>query len=249
MTTLRVPAGFSVESHAAVGSTNAVAFERAAAGAPSGLWTIAARQTSGRGRLGRTWASEPGNLFCSLLLREGLAPSRFGELPLVAALAVHDAVTEALPPTAAAALRIKWPNDVLYDGAKLSGILVEGALRPEGQVVVIGIGINCHHHPDTSLYPATDLASLGYPVEPADMFSLLAEHLARRLDQWHAGPFEPLRAAWLDRACGLGEPISVRLPSGTRTGVFDGLDADGRLELRVDGRLETIAAGDVFFNP
>ena len=81
MTTLRVPAGFSVESHAAVGSTNAVAFERAAAGAPSGLWTIAARQTSGRGRLGRTWTSEPGNLFCSLLLREGLALLMTSEPP------------------------------------------------------------------------------------------------------------------------------------------------------------------------
>lgn len=241
------PAGYAAVHLEAVGSTNAEAFERARQGAASGLWVVARRQTAGRGRRGRAWTSEAGNLYASLMLRDPMEVARLGELPLVVALAVHDAVAAAIPPFARADLAIKWPNDILYAGAKLCGILIEAAGASEDRVVVAGIGVNCNHHPDVALYSATDLAEAGYPTEPEALFALLASAMARRLAEWKAGNFAPLREAWLDRARGVGEAITVRLPTREIVGVFSGLDAEGRLLLRHDGGLETISAGDVFF--
>ena len=114
-------------------------------------------------------------------------------------------------------------------------------------MVVAGIGINCAHHPDVTLYNATDLGEVGYPTEPEAMFALLAAAMARRLDEWRAGSFVILREAWLSRAKGIGEAITVRLPAREITGIFSGLDSEGRLLLRHDGGLEAISAGDVFF--
>lgn len=241
------PAGYTAIHLDAVGSTNAEAFERARQGAASGLWVVARRQTAGRGRRGRLWTSEPGNLYSSLMLRDPIAEARLGELPLVVALAVHDAVAAALPPFARADLAIKWPNDILYAGAKLCGILIEAAMTPEGRVVVAGIGINCAHHPDVTLYSATDLAKAGYPTEPEALFALLSAAMARRLYEWQTGSFQGLREAWLSRARGVGEAITVRLPTREVNGVFSGLDEEGRLLLRHDGEVEAISAGDVFF--
>ncbi len=241
------PDGYAAIHLDDVGSTNAEALERAQQGAASGLWVVARRQTAGRGRRGRSWTSEPGNLYASLMLRDPIKDARLGELPLVVALAVHDAVAAALPPFARADLAIKWPNDILYAGAKLCGILIEAAGMPGSRVIVAGMGINCSHHPDVALYSATDLVEAGYPTEPEALFALLSEAMARRLAEWREGSFAPLRDAWLARARGVGESIVVRLPSREVTGVFTGLDPDGRLLLRNDQGLETISAGDVFF--
>lgn len=241
------PAGYTAVHLEAVGSTNAEAFERGRKGAASGLWVVARRQMEGRGRRGRVWTSEPGNLYASLMLRDPMEEARLGELPLVVALAVHDAIAAALPPFARADLAIKWPNDVLYAGAKLCGILIEATASPEGRVVVIGIGVNCAHHPDVTLYSATDLTAAGYPTEPEALFALLSAAMARRLAEWQAGDFASIREAWLSRARGVGEAITVRLPAREIVGIFSGLDRDGRLLLRHDGGLEAISAGDVFF--
>jgi BirA family biotin operon repressor/biotin-[acetyl-CoA-carboxylase] ligase len=244
----RVPSGYRLEALDEVGSTNAVAQERARAGAASGLWITARRQAAGRGRQGRTWTSEPGNLYASLLLRDPVPPARLGELPLVVAVALHDAVADLMPPPLRPGLAIKWPNDLLLGGAKLAGILVEGMTDGTNQTVVIGVGVNCRHHPEGTDYAATDLAAAGVPTEPEAMFERLASRLAERLDAWRSGPFDAVRAAWLSRARGIGEPVKVRLPRGTLDGTFEALDAEGRLVLRLaDGRLETISAGDVFF--
>ncbi|WP_026783448.1 biotin--[acetyl-CoA-carboxylase] ligase [Pleomorphomonas koreensis] len=241
------PEGYAAVHLDAVGSTNAEAFARAGQGAASGLWVVARRQTAGRGRRGRLWTSEPGNLYASLLLRDPIEEARLGELPLVVALAVHDAVAAALPPFTRGDLAIKWPNDVLYGGAKLCGILIEAASQAGGRVVVAGIGINCAHHPADTLYRATDLGEAGYPTDPEALFALLAAAMARRLAEWRTRDFSGLRDAWLARARGIGEAITVRLPAREVSGVFTGLDEDGRLLLRHDGGLETISAGDVFF--
>lgn len=241
------PEGYSAIHLEDVGSTNADAFERAAKGAPSGQWVVARRQTAGRGRRGRVWTSETGNLYSSLILRDPIAEARLGELPLVVALAVHDAIASALPPFVRGDLAIKWPNDILYAGAKMCGILIEAATHAEGRVVVVGIGINCAHHPDGALYRATDLAEIGYPTEPEAMFALLAASMARRIAEWRSSDFSVIREAWLSRARGVGEAIVVRLPTSELTGIFTGLDADGRLLLRHEGGLDAISAGDVFF--
>jgi len=230
-----------------VGSTNAEAFARARAGERGPLWIVARRQTAGRGRRGRRWISEPGNLYASLLLVDPAQPSRAAELSLVAALALHDALAERAP-ALAPRLTLKWPNDVLCAGAKLAGILVEGEGGTSLLTVVIGIGVNCAHHPDGMRYPATDLAEAGVPVRPDELAGILAAAMAQRLAQWERGAgFAHIRAAWLDRAAGLGEAARVHLPEREVEGVVETLDEHGSLVLRLaDGRLERIAAGEMF---
>jgi BirA family biotin operon repressor/biotin-[acetyl-CoA-carboxylase] ligase len=230
-----------------VGSTNAEAFARARAGERGPLWITARRQTAGRGRRGRPWVSEPGNLYASLLLTDPAPPQRAAELSLVAALAVHDALAERAP-VLGPRLQVKWPNDILCDGAKLAGILVEGESAPGRPLaVVIGIGVNCAHYPPGTAYPATSLAEAGALVTPESLARALAGTMAQRLAQWARGDnFAPIRAAWLRRAAGLGAPARVRLPEREVEGVVETLDDAGRLVLRLaDGRIERIAAGEM----
>jgi BirA family transcriptional regulator, biotin operon repressor / biotin---[acetyl-CoA-carboxylase] ligase len=231
-----------------VGSTNAEAFARARAGERGPLWITARRQVAGRGRRGRAWVSEPGNLYASLLLTDPAPSQRAAELSLVAALAVHDALAEcagALGPR----LTLKWPNDVLCEGAKLAGILVEGETPPGGPLaVVIGIGVNCAHHPAATAYPATNLAAAGALVGPESLAQALIATMARRLAEWNrGGNFAAIRAAWLKRAAGLGASARVRLPDREVDGIAETLDEAGRLVLRLaDGSRERIAAGEMF---
>jgi BirA family transcriptional regulator, biotin operon repressor / biotin---[acetyl-CoA-carboxylase] ligase len=231
-----------------VGSTNAEAFARARAGERGPLWITARRQVAGRGRRGRAWVSEPGNLYASLLVTDPAPPQRAAELSLVAALAVHDALAECAG-VLSLRLTLKWPNDMLCDGAKLAGILVEGEALPGGPLaVVIGIGVNCAHHPTATAYPATNLAAAGALVAPESLAQALIAAMARRLAEWDAGKnFAAIRAAWLKRAAGLGAPARVRLPDREIEGVAETLDETGRLVLRLaDGSRERIAAGEMF---
>jgi BirA family transcriptional regulator, biotin operon repressor / biotin---[acetyl-CoA-carboxylase] ligase len=231
-----------------VTSTNSWLLDRARDGEPSHLWVQAARQTAGRGRQGRGWMSEPGNLYASLLLYDPAPVERLGELPLVVALALHDALVDLLPPPLRPELLIKWPNDLLVQGAKIAGILVESAVFSGRRAVVIGCGVNAAHHPQTPLYPATDLSSLAVPTPPDVIFERLAGSLARRLAEWTNGPFANLRTAWMARAKGVGQPLRVRLANRELSGVFEDMDIAGRLVLRLDNRqIEAISAGDVFF--
>src|SRR4029077_5586580 len=128
-----------------LGSTNAEALARARAGAGGPLWITARTQTAGRGRRGRTGVSDPGNLYATLLLTDPAPPERAAQLSFVAALATHDAIA-ACAPALIRRLALKWPNDILLDGAKVAGILIEAeGARP--LLVAVGIGINCRHHP------------------------------------------------------------------------------------------------------
>jgi BirA family biotin operon repressor/biotin-[acetyl-CoA-carboxylase] ligase len=156
---------------------------------------------------------------------------------------VHDAIAESAP-ALRERLSLKWPNDLLADRRKLAGILIEG----EGIAVAIGIGINCRNHPDDTAYPATDLATLGVEATPEDVFAALSRTMPARLVQWNrGGGFAAVRRDWLTRCADVGQSIRVCMTGVDREGRFEGLDAAGRLLLRhADGRLETIAAGDVF---
>jgi BirA family biotin operon repressor/biotin-[acetyl-CoA-carboxylase] ligase len=142
-----------------IDSTNAEALRLAAGGERSPLWVTARSQTAGRGRRGRAWVSEPGNLYASLLLTDPAPPEHRPELSLVAALAVHDAVAGRIPGLAVR-VALKWPNDLLIDRNKFAGILVEG----EAAAVAVGIGVNCTHHPAHTDFPATDLATAGVRI-------------------------------------------------------------------------------------
>ena len=235
-----------VVGHETIGSTNAEALRLARAGERGPLWITAKRQTAGRGRRGRTWVSEPGNLYATLLLSDASPPERAAELSFVAALAVHDAVGARIPGLAKR-LALKWPNDGLIDGCKFAGILIEG----EGRAVAVGIGINCVHHPVGTTFPATDLAAAGVRATPESMFAELSTAMMIRLAQWNrGGGFAAIRVEWLERAFGLGKSIRVALSEGEREGCFEGIDDAGRLLLRrPDGASESIAAGDVLSAP
>jgi BirA family biotin operon repressor/biotin-[acetyl-CoA-carboxylase] ligase len=230
-----------------LGSTNAEALTRARGGERGPLWITATEQTAGRGRRGSNWSSPPGNLYASLLVSDAAPAARLPELCFVVALAVRDAIA-AVGPQLAPRLKLKWPNDVLLGGAKITGILIEAETVEGITAAAIGIGINCAHYPDDTRYPATDLAAGGAKVTPDEMFDALASAMTTRLAQWDRGAgFPAIRSGWLDNAVGLGGDILVRLPKRELTGVFETLDEAGRLMLRhSSGELEAITAGDVF---
>jgi len=212
----------------------------AQAGAAEGLWLRAERQTQGRGRQGRAWSSPPGNLYASTLvrLRPGDAPSP--TLAFVAAVALEEAVSLFVP----AGAMIKWPNDLLIDGAKLSGILLERS----GDAVVIGFGVNLAHHPDDTDRKATSIAAHAPAPEPHAFLEALAETFARWLQRWRSEGLAPVRERWLARAHPVGTALSVRQHDAPPVqGLFDGLDPSGALILRLaDGRSHVIHAADVF---
>ena len=228
-----------------LGSTNAEALALARAGERGPLWISARVQETGRGRRGNAWASPPGNLYATLLLTEPSPKALAPQLSFVAALALHDAVNDRAP-RLGPALKVKWPNDLLLGPAKLSGILIEGESEPVF-AVAIGIGVNCVSHPADTAFPATDLVAAGVSVTPDALLAALSASMARRLEQWRGGEgFAAIRADWLKRAAGLGQPIKVRLPERELNGRFHGLDEAGRLQLEQSGGLTTVTAGEVF---
>jgi BirA family biotin operon repressor/biotin-[acetyl-CoA-carboxylase] ligase len=211
----------------------------AAAGASEGLWLRAIEQTAGRGRQGRPWVSPPGNLHASTLVRL----RRGDPNPATLAMATAVALDEVLQGYGAAPV-IKWPNDLLIGDAKLTGILLERS----GDAVVVGIGINLAHHPEGLDRATTSVAAQGLGAPDPGLFLRdLAEAFARWLAVWRAG-LEPVRRRWLERAHPPGTALSVRLPEQqTLDGLFDGLDTDGALRLRLaSGEVQVIHAGDVF---
>src|SRR5262245_39728035 len=246
-----IRAGVRLESHATLGSTNAEAVARARAGTPGPLWITAHRQTAGRGRRGRSWISEPGNLYATLLLSDPAPAEHAAQLSFVASLAVRDAIV-VLAPALADRAALKWPNDVLIDGAKVAGILLESEnadeRAPATMAVAVGIGVNCAHHPEHTATPATDLAAAGAPLTAEGLFAALSATLLARLTQWdRSRGFAAIRADWLAHAGGVGQDIRVALPDRDLEGRFETLDSAGHLMLSLrDGGITAIAAGDVF---
>ncbi len=236
--------GYRLEAFDSLGSTNDEAMARARESDPGRLWISAARQTGGKGRLGRSWVSPEGNLYASLLLVDAAPPERAPELGFVAGVALASALTRRL----GSRLRLKWPNDAVVDGDKLAGILLEASQTSRGGFAcVIGVGVNCASHPQGLPYGATDLASLGQPMAPGELLEELAQELAEWLERWDEGRgFAQVRAAWLSFAAGLGEPAMVAIGDQRISGVLRGLDERGRLLLETDIGLRTIDAGDVF---
>lgn len=237
--------GFTLIHQASVGSTNVEAL-RLSQG--DRVWIVADEQTSGRGRRGRNWSSPPGNLYASLRLVDAAPARHVAQLCFVAAVALADALDQAAP-MSAAALSLKWPNDLLVEGAKTAGILVEGSHGPGGLVTVVGCGVNVASHPTDTPYPATALARRDAAVDAVGLFAALSDRFAVRLREWRRGSgFSVIRAAWLQRAAGLGAPIVVRLPDGDIAGRFDALDDEGRLILADGERSRAISAGEVFLS-
>jgi BirA family biotin operon repressor/biotin-[acetyl-CoA-carboxylase] ligase len=238
-------AGVRHMKYETLGSTNAEALALARGGERGPLWISAQTQSAGRGRRGSHWTSPGGNLHATLLLTNPSPAAQAPQLSFVAALAGHDAIA-ACAPQLGPDLKVKWPNDLLIEKAKVAGILIEG----ESQLafaVAIGVGVNCAAHPDDTDYPAADLAGLGALVMPDVLLLELAAAMQKRLAQWKAGQgFGATRADWLKRAAGLGETLQVRLPERELSGRFQGLDDAGRLLLDQAGKVTPVTAGEVF---
>jgi BirA family biotin operon repressor/biotin-[acetyl-CoA-carboxylase] ligase len=231
-----------------IDSTNDEARRRAEAGDPGPLWIVAARQSKGRGRLGRSWSSLEGNLHASLLLSGFGAPAIAPQLGFVAGLATIAALIETTG--APHRLALKWPNDVLLDGAKLAGVLLEG-VQPAHPAApfgcIIGVGVNCAAAPEGLPYPASDLSRLASPPSAGALFACLSDHMEETLQLWSGGAgFPALRERWLVHAAGLGEEIEARLPGETLRGRFETIDTDGRLIISAEGGRRAIEAGDIF---
>lgn len=242
-----LPEGFRLRHFETLGSTNDEAKALARAGAPEGTLVWADEQTAGRGRRGRVWLSPPGNLYLSLVLRPEGAPARAAQLGFVAALGLGDALAALAGP--AMELRYKWPNDLLVNGRKLAGILLESENAASDRVdfVVAGIGVNIVAAPADAEYPAISLAAEGVAgITPAVLLGGFVRHFEIWAGRWRATGFAPVRAAWLARASGLGEPVRVRLERDTLFGRFLDLDADGALVLEGEAGRRRITAGEVF---
>lgn len=240
---------FRHEALSETSSTNSECLARARAGDRGLLWVTAEKQTGGRGRRGRPWVSERGNLYASLLLMDPAPMERLGSLPLAIAVAVHRAVRQVLPHTAEP-LEVKWPNDLLIGRKKTCGILVEGEALSDGRyALVIGIGINVAFMPDNPLYPVTCLREQGSSAAPEEVFAHLFQSMAEVLQAWDRGHgVREITERWRKVACGIGEKITVNLPDRSISGHFAGIDDNGLLMLDTGaGRMMTIAAGDVFF--
>ncbi len=248
MSAPRVPAGYAVASFDAIDSTNEEARRRAAAGERGPTWIWAKRQTAGRGRRGREWESPEGNLMATLLIAPGVSASEAARLSFVAALAVHDLVSAY---ASRSVVKVKWPNDVLVDGKKVAGILLESSGDAGTDAlpwVAVGIGVNLMHAPAAAQFPATFVGAHGPTPSPAEALAALAEAWETRFRTWRVSGFAAIRDAWLDVAAGLGQPIEVRLPDETLSGRFETLMPDGALSLLLaSGSRRAITAGEVFF--
>lgn len=246
---IALPAGYNLSVHETLDSTNAQALRRAGAGVEPGLWVWARTQTAGRGRLGRRWDSLPGNLFATLLLRPECPAHCFAQLGFVAGVALHDAVLQMAQRACGQHLALKWPNDLLYDGMKLGGILLESTVSTDGAcAVAMGIGLNLAAHPGAADMPATDLSQHGISVTPARALECLASACDNWLGVWNNGAgFTQIRDSWMARALPINTPLQIKLSDIWMQGAYGGLTEDGALILVLeDGSEKQITTGDVF---
>lgn len=253
-------AGYRCLAFDTIGSTNREAMERARDGEAGPLWVVSSHQSEGRGRRGSPWQTEPGNLAASLLLTLDLPPATIATLGFVAGVAAVQALERCAAPFEAGpgprssfetrgAFTLKWPNDVLLDGAKLAGILLETEQTGQGRAVVVGIGVNVAHAPAGLPYAAASLRGAGIQITAEDLFASLSAEWVRAVALWDDGRgFPHIREAWLRRAAGLRGEVTVQAAASVIRGTFETIDGTGQLVLRGrDGAAHHVAAGDVHF--
>jgi BirA family biotin operon repressor/biotin-[acetyl-CoA-carboxylase] ligase len=247
--TPHLPPAYRLVALEEIDSTNAEAKRRAAEGAEDGTLVWARRQAGGYGRQGRQWASAEGNLFLSLVVRPDCSLAQAAQFSFVTAIALGDAIGSVAPPLIE--VTYKWPNDVLLNGRKAAGILLEskGDAAQQLEWLVIGVGVNVNSFPTETRLPATSLHFEGCPaaVSAVDLLEAFGRHMLSWINVWLDEGFAPVRETWLRHAQGLGQEIEVRLPQESLHGVFSDLDPEGTLVLqRPDGTTRRIAAGEVY---
>jgi BirA family biotin operon repressor/biotin-[acetyl-CoA-carboxylase] ligase len=254
--------GYRLEALPSVGSTNALAIERARAGDEGRLWLVTKKQEAGRGRRGRVWETPEGNLAATLLLVPHFPLKHAATLGFVAGLSLSDALNAVAPEArvnvgvdagtrlGGGRFTLKWPNDVLADGAKLSGILLESTILPNNRfALAIGIGVNVVAHPSDLPYPATSLAALGAKCDAETLFLALSDAWVANMRLWNDGAgLNAIRERWIARAAGLGSEVAVKIEGRIVRGIFETIDEECRFVIKEhDGGVVTVAAGDVHF--
>jgi BirA family biotin operon repressor/biotin-[acetyl-CoA-carboxylase] ligase len=227
-----------------IDSSNEEARRRALAGESDRLWIVAGEQTAGRGRRGRAWISPRGNLHATALTIDPCPAALAPQLGFVAGVALIRAAKDA----GAAGAGLKWPNDLMLNGAKCGGILVEGiGLAGRRAAYAVGVGVNCAHAPQGFSYQSACLTTAsGQSVSAGALFERLSERFEEAFDAWRGGhAFDRIRAAWIGNAVGLGQRVAIVSGAGRREGVFEGIDAGGRLLMRSERGLESIEAADL----
>lgn len=245
------PDGYGKRVLASIDSTNAEA-ARIADDLAGPEWILALEQTAGRGRRGRAWVNPVGNFAATLVLHPTEPPEVVALRSFVASLALYDAFVAVTGRPQG--LSLKWPNDVLLNGGKVAGILLESVgMARDIRHIGIGIGVNLKEAPgadqveEGALRPVSLLSETGIAVSPEEFLDALAPAYAHHEAQFRIYGFEPIRALWLDRAARLGEVITARSMRDERTGTFETVDAAGNLVLSTAKGRETIAAADIFF--
>ncbi|MEO6395649.1 MAG: biotin--[acetyl-CoA-carboxylase] ligase [Devosia sp.] len=249
--------GCRLFSHDEVGSTSSEAVRAAEAGDVGEVWFAALKQNAGRGRRGRAWETPSGNLAASLLIVPDCDPAIAASLGFVAGVALNRALSETLPPgivrqglDGANRIALKWPNDVVADGAKLAGILLEANKRRDGRhAIVIGFGVNVRHAPVGLPYPAISLDTLGASITPEELFASLSDNWVAAFELWDSGRgIAQILAQWRAAAAGIGSEIAIAQDGIVVRGIFESIDDAGRLIVRAnDNSRVTVSAGDVHF--
>ena len=233
-----------LEIFGALASTSDTCIQRAKSGAAEGLAVLALRQTAGRGSRGRTWTAMPGNLNLSVLLRPRTPAAEINLFPLLAGVAVADAVSAFLPDNATPVL--KWPNDVLLGGGKLAGILIDAEARASRlDWLVIGIGINLQHAPEIPGRRTTTLSAHGGETTPQAIADVLLDALGLWLERSREAGHAVILAEWQRRAHPPGTELTVQRDSNALTGRFAGLSEHGELLLEVENRIERLRTGEI----
>lgn len=229
------------QEYASVDSTNDVAKSLTNKGNGNKYVITAKSQTKGRGRRGRSWIGLEGNLFMSLALEIQLKD--LGQIVFLVSLSLLETLRRLFP---SINICLKWPNDVLVNDCKISGILLE---KGEGDYMVIGIGINIVAAPkiDGMVYSAVSLQDSGYMIDRISLLKAYLETLDENYLQWRQQGFEVIRNRWLENAKNLGKEILVHLNKGDKTGIFTGVDGNGSLLLQCGENIEKIYAGDIFY--
>lgn len=228
-----------------VESTQDLVKTAAEGGEPEGFAVQALQQTGGRGRHGNQWVSPMGNLYLSVLLRPGCPAAEAGQIAFVIALALSKAMDEYIDP--AHEKTLKWPNDILIDGKKVSGILLESSLvNNHCEYVAVGMGVNILNAPEGRI-GLDAVKRKPVPIHPFRDRVLV--HLSDYMDGWRMRGFAPIRAEWLEQAHGLDQPMTIRLPEVTYEGVFKGIDGAGGLEAEIEGQIKRFTSGEVHFKP
>jgi len=243
----KFPSGVAIEIFDTLDSTSLEARRRIEAGEAGPLWIIALQQMAGYGRRGRTWEQQTGDFAGTLLFAPEASPDRLGQLSFVIALALASVLDELLPPDR---VSLKWPNDILIDGKKVAGILLEHIAGRDAAHLAIGIGLNIVSAPQGLAYPTARLVDYTAKAPtPLALAGRIDDHFWRYYREWSDNGFGKIRETWLDRAAGIGVEITVRMPNEEICGVCDGIDESGALILRLASGKRMISAGEIFFEP